>query len=382
MSMALNELGVPAVSLLDSSRHPDDRRHAKARMSASPGDRARARRRAGRVVPGSRDGDEMEVTTLGRGGSDTTAVALAAALKAQACEIFTDVPASTRRSAIRAERAIVAHIAYPECSSAIRRPGHASPRGRDRGGLRMELHVRSSFHAAPVPSSVQSNIMESGSGEGVAHERHVARLSVVAYPIAPESRPRSSRRCGSRHRRRRHRADREPRRSDRHVVHGVIRDGKQAERILQGVAQQIGARTVLAQMASPSSVIGSGIRGQPGVASTMSGRCRTTDQHRDDLDLGCASPASSTRSASRTRSRSAERSNCSAQNRAVRVPASSANWDRASMFSRWRSTSTSRSRRATLRNDDHLEGQVRRRCTEPKTDRPRAEDPFADGAAR
>src|SRR5436305_1649096 len=95
VSMALNELGVPAVSLLGfQAGIQTDRRHAKARIVGLTPARIERELAAGRVVvvAGFQGiGEEMEVTTLGRGGSDTTAVAIAAALKARACEILTDV---------------------------------------------------------------------------------------------------------------------------------------------------------------------------------------------------------------------------------------------------------------------------------------------------
>jgi len=95
MSMALNDLDVPAVSLLGfQAGIRTDRRHARARILGLAPERVEQEIAQGRVVvvAGFQGiGEEMEVTTLGRGGSDTTAVALAVALKAQSCEIFTDV---------------------------------------------------------------------------------------------------------------------------------------------------------------------------------------------------------------------------------------------------------------------------------------------------
>src|SRR2546427_12099789 len=90
VSMALHELGVPAVSLLGfQAGIQTDRRPAKARIVGLTPARSERELAAGRVVvvAGFQGiGDEMEVTTLGRGGSDTTAVAIAVALKAHACE--------------------------------------------------------------------------------------------------------------------------------------------------------------------------------------------------------------------------------------------------------------------------------------------------------
>src|SRR5213082_2455857 len=77
MSMALHDLGVPAVSLLGfQAGIRTDRRHARARIVDVMPERVARELSAGRVVVAGFQGvgDEMEVTTLGRGGSDTTAV--------------------------------------------------------------------------------------------------------------------------------------------------------------------------------------------------------------------------------------------------------------------------------------------------------------------
>src|SRR5260370_2100284 len=93
MSMALTELGIPAVSLLGfQAGIQTDQRHAKARIVGLTPGRIERELAAGRVVVvAGFQGmcDEMEVTTLGRGGSDTTAVALAAALKGHAVQSST-----------------------------------------------------------------------------------------------------------------------------------------------------------------------------------------------------------------------------------------------------------------------------------------------------
>jgi aspartate kinase len=95
LSMALAERGVPATSFTGSqSGIITDSSHRRARIKRITGSRVRETLSAGRVaiVAGFQGVSEAkDVTTLGRGGSDTTAVALAAALKAEACEIFTDV---------------------------------------------------------------------------------------------------------------------------------------------------------------------------------------------------------------------------------------------------------------------------------------------------
>lgn len=95
MAMALGALGYPAVSLTGwQAGIATDGVHGNARILGLTGDRIRQELDKGKivVVAGFQGlSPEGDVTTLGRGGSDTTAVALAAFLNAQACQIFTDV---------------------------------------------------------------------------------------------------------------------------------------------------------------------------------------------------------------------------------------------------------------------------------------------------
>jgi aspartate kinase len=95
LSMALSDLGVPAISFTGSqSGIITDGSHRRARIKRILGDRIREAVEAGKVaiVAGFQGvSEQKEITTLGRGGSDTTAVALAAALDADVCEIYTDV---------------------------------------------------------------------------------------------------------------------------------------------------------------------------------------------------------------------------------------------------------------------------------------------------
>jgi aspartate kinase len=95
LSMALQEIGCDARSYTGGQVHIlTDNSHGKARITDIDDARVRADLDAGRVVvvAGFQGVDEdRNITTLGRGGSDTTAVAMAAALKADECQIFTDV---------------------------------------------------------------------------------------------------------------------------------------------------------------------------------------------------------------------------------------------------------------------------------------------------
>jgi aspartate kinase len=98
LSMALQELGQPAISLTGAQVGIlTEPAHTRARILAIETQRIQRHLETGQVVvvagfQGVANIEDLEVTTLGRGGSDTSAVALAAALKADLCEIYTDVP--------------------------------------------------------------------------------------------------------------------------------------------------------------------------------------------------------------------------------------------------------------------------------------------------
>ncbi|MBD2609218.1 aspartate kinase [Scytonema hofmannii FACHB-248] len=98
VSMALDELGQPAISLTGAQVGiVTEAEHTRARILDIKTDRLKRHLKEGKVVvvagfQGISSLEEWEITTLGRGGSDTSAVALAAALRADFCEIYTDVP--------------------------------------------------------------------------------------------------------------------------------------------------------------------------------------------------------------------------------------------------------------------------------------------------
>ncbi|MDY7002736.1 MAG: aspartate kinase [Cyanobacteriota bacterium] len=98
MSMALKELGVPAISLTGAQVGiVTEAEHSRARILNIKTERIEEHLKHGEVVvvagfQGISQTRHQEITTLGRGGSDTSAVALAAALQAERCEIYTDVP--------------------------------------------------------------------------------------------------------------------------------------------------------------------------------------------------------------------------------------------------------------------------------------------------
>ncbi len=98
MSIALQTLGQTAISLTGAQVGiVTEAEHSRARILEINPDRLQKHLKEGKVIvvagfQGISSRDNLEITTLGRGGSDTSAVALAAALKADFCEIYTDVP--------------------------------------------------------------------------------------------------------------------------------------------------------------------------------------------------------------------------------------------------------------------------------------------------
>jgi aspartate kinase len=98
LSMALQETGQPAISMTGAQVGiVTEAEHTRARILSVETDRLERHLQDGKVVvvagfQGITSLEDLEITTLGRGGSDTSAVALAAALRADCCEIYTDVP--------------------------------------------------------------------------------------------------------------------------------------------------------------------------------------------------------------------------------------------------------------------------------------------------
>jgi aspartate kinase len=198
LAMAIHDLGVEARSFTGSQAGViTDTAHGRARIiDVTPG-RIRDALDHGHVaiVAGFQgvSQDTKDITTLGRGGSDTTAVALAAALQAEACEIYTDVDgvfsadprivASARRlpSVTYEEMLELAasgtKILHLRCVEYARRFG-------------LPIHVRSSFSDRTGTWIVAERPDEGEDVEqpiisGVAHDRSEAKVTVVGVPDRP-----------------------------------------------------------------------------------------------------------------------------------------------------------------------------------------------------
>lgn len=135
--------------------------------------------------------DSRDITTLGRGGTDTTAVALAAALDADVCEIYTDVDGiytADPRLVPRAE--LIRRISYEEmlemaaCGSKVLHLRSVEYARR----YDIPIHVRSSFSAREgtwVTHEPEGDDMEQPIISGVAHDRSEAKVTVVGVPDKP-----------------------------------------------------------------------------------------------------------------------------------------------------------------------------------------------------
>jgi len=177
LAMALGDLGVEAISFTGSqSGILTDGAHSAARIVDVRPDRIRAELERGRVVivAGFQgvDPKTKEITTLGRGGSDTTAVALAAALAPAACEIYTDVSGvmTADPRVVPAARPIE-RLSYRACSSLAHLGGQVlHARCVDLAARRrVPLTVRSSFDEHPGTRIVE-DAMETRRVEAVTHQ--------------------------------------------------------------------------------------------------------------------------------------------------------------------------------------------------------------------
>jgi aspartate kinase len=192
VSMAVNDRGQEAVSFTGSqSGIVTDASHTRAKILEVKADRIREELDRGRVVivagfqGVSRD---REITTLGRGGSDTTAVALAAALQASECEIYTDVDGvytSDPRLVPGARK--ISRLSYDEmlelASLGAKVLHNRSVEIARRFGV--PLHVRSSFNWNEGSRVVRGNSMEQVVIRGIAHDMDVAKIALVGVPDRP-----------------------------------------------------------------------------------------------------------------------------------------------------------------------------------------------------
>lgn len=278
-AMAIKQTGNDAISLLgDQVKIITDRMHTKARIKSIETDLIRKSLDDDKIVviagfQGVTEGGH--ITTLGRGGSDTTAVALAAALKADRCEIFTDVEGVyTTDPNICSKARKIDRISYDEMLELaslgakvldIRSVGFAKR-------YKVPLHVRSTFTETEGTWVVEEDKnMESMLVSGVTYSKNEARITIsnvadtpgiaskIFWPI-----------------------------SDAGIVVDMIiqntrageltdmtftvprDDYQRAMRIVRDIADSLGAKEVTgADNIAKISIVGVGMRNHSGIATTM-----------------------------------------------------------------------------------------------------------------
>jgi len=193
LAIQLGALGVQARSMLGHQAHIEtDGAHTRARIRGIDGDALLAPVREGRVVVvagfqgTSRSGD---ITTLGRGGSDTSAVAIAAATGAQVCEIYTDVDGIYTADPNVCPRARkVARISYEEMLELASLGAEVLQIRSVELAMKysVRIHVRSSFEESEgtmVASEDES--LESVVVAGVTSDKNAAKVTIRALPDRP-----------------------------------------------------------------------------------------------------------------------------------------------------------------------------------------------------
>lgn len=195
LAMALNKIGVPAVSFT-GAQVPivTDSEHGKARILSIDEVKVSEQLKAGKVVvvAGFQGVDERgSITTLGRGGSDTTAVALAAKLKADECHIYTDVDGvytTDPRVVPKAQR--LDRITFEEMLE-MASLGSKILQLRSvefAGKYNVPLRVLHSFEEGPgtlITTDDHEDTMEQPIISGIAFNRDEAKLTIRGVPDTP-----------------------------------------------------------------------------------------------------------------------------------------------------------------------------------------------------
>ena len=279
LAMALQSLGRPACSLTGPQVGLyTDEVHTRARIKRITAERITAALDAGKivVVAGFQGMTEKgEITTLGRGGSDLTAVALAAALEADVCEIFTDVDGVyTADPNVVPDAKKLARVSYDEmlemASLGAKVLQSRSVEFAKKYGV--PVHVRSTFK--PDPGTLvtrEDHSMEEVVVTGITHDRGQAKVSILRVPDRPGIAAQVFGGLGAQNI------------VVDMIVQNISHDGltdisftlpradrQRAERVLAGLAKDIGAEGVAADdRIAKVSIVGVGMRSHASVAARM-----------------------------------------------------------------------------------------------------------------
>src|SRR5687767_5939507 len=280
-AMAINDLGHKAISLTGSQAGiVTDTSHTKARILDVRADRIRAALDDQLIVlvAGFQGvSTAKDVTTLGRGGSDTTAVALAAAIEAEVCEIYTDVAgvfsADPRIVPDARKLPVVSFEEMLEMSASgagvlqLRSVEYARNHA-------IRIHCRSSFTEAPGTFVVgEEETMERPLITAVTHSRDEARLTLLGVPDHPGVSGRIFTALAEANINVDMIIQDEPddEGAEAHMSFTVPRtDLRQARAALDPVAAEVGIRAITenSEMGKVS-VVGAGMKSHPGVAAKV-----------------------------------------------------------------------------------------------------------------
>ncbi|OPY69531.1 MAG: Aspartokinase [Syntrophorhabdaceae bacterium PtaU1.Bin034] len=280
LAITLKEMGHNAVSLIGSQiRIVTDSAYGKARIEEIEEDKIRTALNQGKivVVPGFQGVDGGgNITTLGRGGSDTTAVAVAAALKADLCEIYTDVDGVyTTDPNITSKARRLDRISYDEMLEMA-----------SLGAKVLQIRSVELARKFNVPLLVKSSLIEDSKGtlvgeevptmeqvviSGVTYNKNEAKITVAEVPDKPGTATMLFTPL-----------------SDANIVVDMIvqnvshkgytdmtfttakADAKKAFRIMEKVAVDVGAKEVTVdEDIAKISIVGSGMRSHAGIATKM-----------------------------------------------------------------------------------------------------------------
>ncbi len=279
LAIALTEMGYKARSFCGFQIPVQtDSAYVKARITRIGGDTIRRSLREGEiaVVAGFQGIDETgSITTLGRGGSDTSAVAVAAALSADVCEIYTDVDGVyTTDPNICSDARKLDKISFEEMLELASLGAKVLQIRSVEFGMKygVRIHVRSSFNDNPgTLVTREEEIMETAVVSGVAYNKSEAKITIVKVPDRPGIAAKVFQPL-----------------SDANIVVDVIvqnvsvagytditftvprTDYKKAMKITEGTAREIGSEAVVGDdKVAKVSIVGMGMRSHSGVASKV-----------------------------------------------------------------------------------------------------------------
>ena len=194
LSMHLNYTGTPAISLTGiQAGIRTDAVYGRAKIAEINGSRIREELKTKKVVviAGFQGfSDQQDVTTLGRGGSDITAVALAVALKASICEIYTDVSGVYTADPRLCEKAVpLKQIGYEEMLELATTGARViSARAVEVAAInKIPIIVKNTFDNTQPGTIIQSesNMENINKVRGIAHQQQIGKITIKGVPDSP-----------------------------------------------------------------------------------------------------------------------------------------------------------------------------------------------------